>query len=214
MIEQQIRPWDVLDQRVLDTLADIAREKFVAESLRGIAYADYEIPIGYGQYMLKPNLDGRLLQALDLKTTDTVLEIGTGSGYLSACISRLCSHLDTLEIVPELAATATERLQQLGIGNIRVRNLDAAGEWDARDSYQAIVFTGSVPAIPDWYKQKMAIGGRLVAIVGDRSQPTMTACLLNRISADEWIQENQYETVAPQLLNFSPAPAEESPFNF
>lgn len=202
MIEQQVRPWDVLDQRVLDTLASLPRERFVSVEHHGIAYSDYALPIGHGQTMLKPALDGRLLQALDISPTDRVLEIGTGSGYLAACLSRLGGSIDSVEIIGELATSAQDRLATLGISNVNCRHLDAADEWDAADDYDGIVFTGSIRQIPDFYLQKMAINGRLCAIVGHESEPTMEAILMTRVSATEWVTDSQFETTAPPLANF------------
>jgi len=203
MIEQQIRPWDVLDQRVLDTLADIPRERFVDQQHHGIAYSDYALPIGYGQTMLKPAVDGRLLQALDISPTDRLLEIGTGSGFLATCLSRLGGEIDTVEIIPELAASATERLKSLGVSNVNCRQLDASTEWDAADDYDGIVFSGSLDAVPEYYLNKMAINGRLCAILGTDREPTMEAVLITRLSADGWITDSMFETIAPRLANFS-----------
>jgi len=203
MIEQQVRPWDVLDQQVLDALATVPRDEFVTEEHRALAYSDYQLPIGFGQTMLKPILEGRILQALVLKDTDTVLEIGTGSGYLTACLARLCKQVESVEIHPQLAAGATARLQDLGIANATVTEQDAASEWDARDSYDAIAFGGAIDEIPAYYKEKMAISGRLFAITGDTQQPTMEAMLLTRVSETEWTKESLFETRIDPLINFS-----------
>ncbi len=203
MIEQQVRPWDVLDQRVLDVLAEVPREQFVADEHRGLAYSDYQLPVGFGQTLLKPTVDGRLLQSLALRPTDSVLEIGTGSGYLTACLARLCQHCDSLEIHPELCAKARAQIQTLGVTNVTLLEQDAAEAWDARDAYDAIAFGGAVEAIPEFYKTKMAIGGRLFAIVGDRAQPTMQAILLTRMSATEWTRSSLFETQVDPLVNFS-----------
>jgi protein-L-isoaspartate(D-aspartate) O-methyltransferase len=197
MIEQQVRPWDVLDQRVLDALASVPREDFVNQEHRGLAFSDYQLPIGFGQTLLKPILEGRLLQALNLELTSTVLEIGTGSGYLSGCLARLCHHCDTLEVHPELANKAKSRLEQLGIANVTVMQQDAC------DSYDAIAFGGSIESIPDFYLQKMAVGGRLFAVVGKIDKPTMEARLLTRINETEWHTESLFETRIDPLINFS-----------
>ena len=206
MIEQQVRPWDVLDQRVLDVLAEVPREAFVDPARRGLAYSDFALPIGHGQHLFKPTLDGRLLQALALGITDRALEIGTGSGYLSSCIARLCAHCETLEIVPELAASATARLAELGVANATVRCQDAATEWDARESYDAILFGGSVVEVPERYRHGLAIGGRLVAILGEAHRPTMEAVLLTRVHTDEWTTEGLFDTRVEPLANFTGAP--------
>jgi len=202
MIEQQIRPWDVLDQRVLNALADIPRENFVAEAYRDLAYSDFQLPIGHEQKMLNPNVDGRLLQALAILTTDSVLEIGTGSGYLATCMSRLAGNVTTLEINPELQAAASARLQQSGCSNTRSLLQDAAETWDAADAYDAVALTGSVQQIPEFYREKVAINGRLFAVVGSVEQPTMEAQLHTRISSSEWVSESLFETHIPALQNF------------
>lgn len=208
MIEQQVRPWDVLDQRVLDVLADIPREKFVGTEHHGLAYSDFQLPIGFGQTLFKPTLDGRMLQTLAINVTDKVLEIGTGSGYLTACIARLAHSCDSVEIHPELAASATARLADLGICNVHVHQLDAASSWDAKDNYDAIAFGGSIESIPEFYKQKMAIGGRLFAVLGSTDQPTMEAVLLSRLTESEWTQESMFETRIDPLVNFATAEPE------
>ncbi len=213
MIEQQVRPWDVLDQRVLDVLAEVIRDEFVAEEQKQLAYSDYELPIGHGQHMMKPVLEGRLLQSLELATTDTVLEIGAGTGYLTACLARLAKQVDALEVHPALASAANARLQAIGVANATVLEQDANDIWDARDSYDAILFGGSVTSVPDWYRNKMAIGGRLVAVVGSLSQPTMEAIRIVRVSDTEWLTESLFETyLAP--LSSSTDHAESAPFVF
>lgn len=203
MIEQQVRPWDVLDQRVLDVLADIPREKFVEEQHQGLAYSDFQLPIGFGQTLFKPTLDGRMLQTMAINVTDRVLEIGTGSGYLTACIARLANTCDSAEIHPELARKASGRLAELGISNVSVHELDAAESWDAGDSYDAIAFGGSIESIPEFYKQKMAMGGRLFAVLGSIDEPTMEAVLVTRLSETEWTQESMFETRIDPLINFA-----------
>jgi len=211
MIEQQIRPWDVLDPRVLNALSDIPRDRFVEPNVRELAYSDYQLPIGHGQTMLNPNIDGRILQSLSITTTDKVLEIGTGSGFLAACIASLGHSVDTLEIVPELAAQASARLTSMGIGNVQVHEQDAAQEWDAADAYDCIALTGAVHAVPDFYRDKMTVGGRLFAIVGSEAEPTMEAILLTRVSNHEWSSESLFETRIPPLVNFE---APRQPFQF
>ena len=205
MIEQQVRPWDVLDQRVLDVLAAVPREEFVFEEHRALAFSDYQLPIGFGQTLLKPIIEGRLIQALSLEVTDSVLEIGAGSGYVTACLARMATKVQSLEIHPELAANAQARLNKLGLSNVTVLEQDAAAEWDARDSYDAIAFGGAIDAIPDYYKYKMAINGRMFAVTGDSQQPMMEALLLTRISETEWTTESLFETKIDPLVNFSEA---------
>jgi len=202
MIEQQVRPWDVLDQRVLDVLAEVPREAFLAATYRGIAYSDFQLPIGFSQHMLKPTVDGRLLQALLLEVTDTVLEIGTGSGYLTACMARLSAHVDSIEIVPELFATASATLAGMGVTNVTLRQQDANQPWDARDGYDAIAFSGAIPSVPDFYRNKLKLGGRLFAMMGETSHPTMEAVLITRIRDNEWSRESLFETSVDALVNF------------
>ncbi|MEE9321705.1 MAG: protein-L-isoaspartate O-methyltransferase [Granulosicoccus sp.] len=203
MIEQQVRPWDVLDQRVLDVLALVPREEFVDASQRGIAYSDFPLPIGHGQHLLKPILDGRLLQALLLKVTDSVLEIGTGSGYLTACMARLAGHCESLEIIPELAEAARIQLTSQGIANITLHNQDAATDWDMRDAYDAIAFSGAVESVPDNYHRRLKPGGRLFAVIGSPKNPTMEAVLITRVHDEEWSTESLFETRVDALVNFS-----------
>jgi protein-L-isoaspartate(D-aspartate) O-methyltransferase len=204
MIEQQVRPWDVLDQRVLDVLAEVPRDAFVAPEHRQLAYSDYELPIGHGQHMFKPVVEGRLLQSLQLATTDSVLEIGAGSGYLTACIGRLAQRVEALEIVPELAELATARLTEHGVANAHVRVQDAETTWDARDAYEAILIGGSVPVVPEYYKNKLAIDGRLIAVVGTTAKPTMEAIRLVRVTETEWLTESLFETCLPPLSSGAP----------
>ena len=203
MIEQQIQPWDVLDQRVLNVLGDVPREAFLDPEYHDLAYCDHRLPIGEEQFMLNPNVDGRILQALDLETTDSVLEIGTGSGYLAACLSRLAKSVETVEILAPLAEAARVRFAELACSNVSSHNLDASEIWDASDEYDAIAFTGSAQQVPEYYKQKMAIGGRLFIVLGDPAAPTMTATLLTRISESEWLSDSLFETSMPALQNFN-----------
>jgi protein-L-isoaspartate(D-aspartate) O-methyltransferase len=205
MIEQQVRPWDVLDQRVLDVLAVVPREDFVASEHRGLAFSDFQLPIGHGQTLFKPTIDGRLLQALALEVTDTVLEVGTGSGYLTACLARLTHHCDSVEIVAELANSAAERLQNLGVSNVTLSEQDGSQLKDVQDRYNAIAFGGAIEAVPAFYRDRMAVDGRLFAIIGDTAHPTMEAILLTRISESEWSTESLFETSVDPLVNFSVA---------
>lgn len=207
MIEQQVRPWDVLDQNVLDVLAEVPREAFLEPQHSGVAYSDFQLPIGHGQHMLKPTIDGRLLQALLLEVTDHVLEIGTGSGYLTACLARMSAHVDSIEIIPELAAEAKARLAERGISNVNVMQQDAAESWDARDGYNAIAFSGAMSSVPEYYRDKLKVGGRLFAFIGESNQPALEAILITRVSETEWSRESLFETRVATLTNF----ASESP---
>lgn len=200
MVEQQIRPWDVLEIRVLDVLARLPREAFAAESHRALAYADIELPLGFGQKMMKPVVEGRTLQALDLQPGDEVLEIGTGSGYLSACMGELAREVLSLEIQPELAAAARARLDAAGLGNnVRIETADALG-WETERRFDAICVTAAVDAVPARFTQWLRPNGRLFVIRG--RSPVMEAVL---IKADG-TTESLFETDIDYLRGAAPAP--------
>ncbi|HAU80670.1 protein-L-isoaspartate O-methyltransferase [Stenotrophomonas sp. TWI273] len=200
MVEQQIRPWDVLEIRVLDVLARLPREAFVAESHRALAYADIELPLGNGQKMMKPVIEGRTLQALDLQPGDEVLEIGTGSGYLSACMGELAREVLSLEIDADLATTARARLDAAGLGNnVRIETADAL-TWDTERRFDAICVTGAVDVIPSRFAQWLRPGGRLFVIRG--RSPVMEAVL---VKADG-TTESLFETDIDYLRGAAPAP--------
>ncbi|MGE8248869.1 MAG: protein-L-isoaspartate O-methyltransferase family protein [Stenotrophomonas bentonitica] len=200
MVEQQIRPWDVLEIRVLDVLARLPREAFVAESHRALAYADIELPLGNGQKMMKPVIEGRTLQALDLQPGDEVLEIGTGSGFLSACMGELAREVLSLEIDAELATTARARLDAAGLGNnVRIETADALS-WDTERRFDAICVTGAVDVIPSRFAQWLRPGGRLFVIRG--RSPVMEAVL---VKADG-TTESLFETDIDYLRGAAPAP--------
>ncbi|MEN4953009.1 protein-L-isoaspartate O-methyltransferase [Stenotrophomonas sp. TWI819] len=200
MVEQQIRPWDVLEIRVLDVLARLPREAFVAESHRALAYTDIELPLGNGQKMMKPVIEGRTLQALDLQPGDEVLEIGTGSGYLSACMGELAREVLSLEIDTELATTARARLDAAGLGNnVRIETADAL-TWDTERRFDAICVTGAVDVIPSRFAQWLRPGGRLFVIRG--RSPVMEAVL---VKADG-TTESLFETDIDYLRGAAPAP--------
>ena len=203
MVEQQIRPWDVLDVRVLDTLARMPREAFVAESLRGLAYADTALPVGHGETMLKPVLEGRILQALLPTATESVLEIGAGSGYLTACLGNLAREVVSLEIHPELAAAARARLDATGLGsNIRIDTADALA-WDTDRRFDVVCVTGAVAVVPARFLQWLRPGGRLFVVRG--VSPVMEAVLhVNDVNGPRI--ESLFETDLPYLVGAAPAP--------
>lgn len=174
MVEQQIRPWDVLDMRVLDLLTKVKREHFVPTARQEMAFMDIEIPLGHGVSMWQPKLEARALQALQLRPRDRVLEIGSGSGYLTALLSQLAQHVTSVEIVPELHAFAEKNLAAHHINNLTLVQGDAAQGWPG--SYDAIILTGSVPVLPAAFQNSLKPGGRLFAIVGDA--PAMQARLI------------------------------------
>ena len=201
MIEQQVRPWDVLDQRVLDTLASVPREDFVPERYRRLAFCDVRIPLGHGQVMMNPNVEGRLLQALALQPGDTVLEVGTGSGFLCACLARLSGRVDSVDLFAEFTEGAGQSLRRHGIANVGLYTGDAVHDWGTR-AYDAIALTGALPFLPDSWRLRLSIGGRLFAVLG--KPPIMEAILVTRLAEQEWSRESLFETELPYLIGASP----------
>ncbi len=199
MIEQQIRTWEVLDPVVLALLDEVPREDFVAEAQAGLAFADVELPIGHGQTMLFPKLEGRILQALSVKKTDKVLVVGTGSGYLTALFAKLAQHVHAVEIIPELSTQAQLRLSKANIHNVSLHIGDSANGLPESAPYDVIVFTGSLQIRPAAAEKSLAIGGRLFAVVGDL--PIMQAILTQRISEDAFRREVLFETCLQPLMN-------------
>ncbi|MEP6906860.1 MAG: protein-L-isoaspartate O-methyltransferase [Pseudoxanthomonas sp.] len=203
MVEQQVRPWDVLDARVLGVLATLPREKFVPEIHRALAYADVEIPLGHGQKMMKPVVEGRTLQALLLQEGEEVLEIGTGGGYLAACMGALARDVVSLEIQPELAARAREQLDTSGYGNnVRVENVDAL-HYATQRHFDAICVTGACDVIPSLFLQWLRPGGRMFVVHG--RSPVMEAVLVHNDVNGPRI-ESLFETDVPYLAGLEPAP--------
>lgn len=198
MIEQQIRPWEVLDPRVLELLKVVRREQFVPPASRALAFVDTEIPLGHGASMWQPKLEARAVQALALQPSDSVLEIGSGSGYLTALLARMAAHVTSVEIEPELSARAARNLATHNIGNVNLQVGDAAQHWGEAE-YDAIVLTGSTPLLPPAYKQQLKVGGRLFAIVGDA--PAMRAQLILRTAADKFDTRTLFETNVAPLQN-------------
>lgn len=199
MIEQQIRPWEVLDPTVLDTLSAVRREAFVPAAYTALAFGDTEIPLGHGQTMLAPRVEARLAQELGLKPTDRVLEIGTGSGYMAALLAALTEHVVSVEIIPELAEQARQNLAAAGVQNVTVEVGDGAQGWAARGPYDAIVISGSMPVLPDALLRQLRVGGRLVAIVG--TAPVMQAQRITCTAEGVYNAVNLFETVVPALTN-------------
>jgi len=204
MIESQIRTWDVLDQAVLDAVAAVKREDFVPEQYRELAFADMQIPLGRvpgdpGEVMLTPKLEARMLQELALSPDDKVLEVGTGSGYVTALLSRLVSRVVSVEIVPGFIELAQGRLQSLGANNVVLEVGDGANGWEQAGPYDAILLTGSVPVLPEAFKTQLKTGGRVLAIIGD--EPAMTATLITRVTESEYSSRGLFETCIPPLRN-------------
>ncbi len=199
MVEQQIRPWDVLDQQVLDLLFRLHREDYVPESYRSLAFADMEIPLGHGEKMLQPKLEARMLQELAIKSTDRILEVGTGSGYMTALLASFGNHVYSIDIVPEFTRSAATRLSAHGISNVTLETGDAARGWDKHAPYDVIVLTGSVPVLPEAFQKSLAPGGRLIAVVGEA--PVMEAQLVTYISAGACNSVGLFETCIAPLKN-------------
>jgi len=203
MIEQQIRTWDVLDTTLLELLAVVKREDFVPPAYRSMAFMDLEIPLPGGQSMFSPKLEARLVQDLDVHKHETVLEVGTGSGYMAALLAHKAQRVITLEIRPELAQFARDNIRRAGIANVEVVQADGSQGHAAQGPYDAILLSGSVAQVPQELLAQLKPGGRLVAIVGN--EPVMTAV---RITQDGGRLATQplFDTIAPRLVGFAEAP--------
>ncbi len=199
MIEQQIRPCEVLEGRILDLLKKVRREHFVPEDKREMSFMDMEIPLGHGVSMWQPKLEARAVQELHLGRLDKVLEVGTGSGYLTVLLSMLAGHVTSVEIVPELSAMARQHLHAYHRENITLEIGDAARGWGNGVKYDVIVLTGSTPMLPVAFQNSLNIGGRLFAIVGDA--PVMEARMINRIAQDTFETVDIMETSVAPLQN-------------
>jgi protein-L-isoaspartate(D-aspartate) O-methyltransferase len=206
MVEQQIRPWDVLDPKVLDLFLSIPRHDFVAEDQVNLAYSDIELPLPHNQNMLHPRVEARMLQALDIDEEDTVLEIGTGSGFNTALLASLGKHVTTVELHKDLQETAKQRLEHFA--NIDYQIGNACQDWNDKQQYDTIVLTGSVAEVPQRYLEKLALGGRMVVTTGQ--EPVMTCKLYTRIGENEWDIEDLFETVMAPLIDAEP----KETFNF
>ena len=198
MIEQQIRPCDVLEGRILDLLKQVRREHFVPQAQRALAFVDMEIPLGHDTSMWSPKLEARVVQELHLSRADKVLEVGTGSGYLTALMATLAGHVTSVEIVPELNAMAKQHLQAYHRDNITLEVGDAAQGWGG-NQYDVIVLTGSTPVLPAVFQNSLKVGGRMFAIVGDA--PVMQARVIKCVSAGVFETVTIMETSVPALQN-------------
>jgi len=200
MIEQQIRPWDVLDPAVLSLLAVVRREDFVPPAFRSMAFMDTEIPLPDGQCMLAPRVEARLLQELQLQRHESVLEIGAGSGFMAALLAHRSRQVVSLEISQTLTHMAQDNLRRAGVMNAVVRCADGSAGQGGEAPFDAIVLSGSVAAVPQLLLDQLKVGGRLIGIVGD--EPVMRARLVRRADASSWSQTDLFDTVAPRLHGF------------
>jgi len=198
MIEQQVRAWDVLDARVLEILRQVPREAFVAPQHRFLAFADVEIPLPCGQHMLRPSVAGRLLQALALTGGERILEVGSGSGFVTACLRAGGASVRSLEVFPELTELARANIASLGLRDVEIVTEDAT-RLDTPARYDAIAVTASLPIPDERFQRHLAVGGRLFVVVGE--PPVMEARLIRRITEDAWGTESLFETVIDPLLH-------------
>ena len=198
MVEQQVRTWDVLDSSILDVLGAIPREQFVATGYESLAFAETELPIGHGQYMMTPNVEGRLLQALDINASDTILEVGTGSGFLTACLAKLGSHVCSIDIHDDFLESAAANLADCGISNFELQNMDAT-QAVPDGPFDIIAVTGSIEVFDPRFVMALTPGGRLFVVVG--KSPNMDALLIERSGDNDWRTSRLFETDLPALVN-------------
>jgi len=199
MVEHQVRPWDVLDDKVLATFEQVPRDQYVPPQFTNLAYADTEIPLNETQGMMHPVLEGRLLQMLDIQPEDDILEIGTGSGYLTACLAHLGSHVESIEIDEQLAKQAAQTLLEQGVFNINISCADGLKLPETSKKYDVIVLTGSVGEVPDALKNALAKNGRMFVVTG--SEPAMQTHLITRTGENNWADKIVFETVLAPLIH-------------
>jgi len=204
MIEQQVRTWEVLDERVLELLETTHREDFVPVRYRKMAFTDMAIPLEHGQTMMKPVVEGRLLQSLELKPDETVLEIGTGSGFLTACLAKLAKQVVSVEIHEQFSTEVAAKLKENGIKNVELETGNAMTGWQPEHAHDVLVVTGSVPVIPDHFRGWVNPGGRLFVVCGE--SPAMEAKLLTKLNVTEWREESLFETDLARLIDAEKAP--------
>ncbi len=202
MVENQVRTWEVLDARVLETLTELPRESFVPPAYRALAYADMALPIAHGETMMKPIVEGRVLQSLELKGHEDVLEIGTGSGYFTACLAKLARRVISVERHADLVELARERLRDGGIGNVEFVHADALRDFKPSQSFDAIAVTGAMASVPPDLRDWLKPGGRMFVVAG--VEPAMRALLLTRETDGNLSEERLFETELPYLAGAEP----------
>lgn len=204
MVEQQVRPWEVLDQRVLDVLRELRREEYVPARWRRQAFADVSLPLEHGEVMMKPVVEGRMLQALAVKPEDAVLEVGTGSGFITACLARLGREVRSVEIHAAMAERARARLAAAGFSNVSVDAADALGDFEPGRTYDCVCVTGAVAVEPERFRRWLAPGGRLFLIRG--LSPAMEATLTTLGPDSHFVTDSLFETDLPYLVGAAPLP--------
>jgi protein-L-isoaspartate(D-aspartate) O-methyltransferase len=204
MVENQIRTWEVIDPRVLELVSRMPREDFVPEPHRTLAYADMMLPLGRGQVMMPPKMEARILQELEIDPKDKILEVGTGSGFMTALLASLGGHVHSVEIIPEFKLRAQEKLAAHGIKNVTLEVGDAARGWARHAPYDVICITGSLPVLPEEFLRELAPGGRLFAILG--RSPVMEAKLIRRLDEVSLSELSLFDTDLPPLIN-APEPS-------
>lgn len=202
MVEQQVRPWEVLDSRVLEALSALRREDFVPAACRNLAFADLALPLGHGEFMMKPVIEGRVLQAVAPTRAERVLEIGTGAGFLTACLARLSGSVHSVEQHADLAEAARVRLRDAGIANATVEVADAVRDYRPAEPFDVVVATGAVFALPPHWREWVKPGGRLFAILGE--SPVQRAVLLTRAADGTWSEDGLFETDLAYLNGAAP----------
>lgn len=202
MVENQIRTWEVLDPRVLDVLARLRREDFVPERYRDMAFVDVQLPLGHGEMMLKPVIEGRILQAIAIENGQRVLEIGTGSGFLAACMAELGAEVTSIEQHADLASNARANLDQAGFSRVHIEVAEALKGYQPSSLFDCVVLTGAVFALPERVKSWVKPGGRLFVVSGE--SPAMQALLHTRVDATHWQTESLFETDIPYLTHAAP----------
>lgn len=199
MLGQQVRPAEVFDHRVLDVMGAVPRERFVPERFRNLAFAEVQVPLGHGETMMEPRVEGRMLQALAVRPTDRVLEVGTGSGFVTACLARLGASVASFDLRPEFTERARARLELQGIRNATLATQDLCRVPDALGRFEVIAVTGALPVLEPSFQRHLTVGGRLFVVVGDA--PTMEALLVTRIGEDAYTTQSLFETELAWLRN-------------